>query len=63
LDARARFFPNAERLVVAYANSRTYLWDLRPQALERRACQVAGRTLSKPEQQQFVGSAYRPVCR
>jgi WD40 repeat protein len=61
-SALAKFFPGSEQLVVPYSTGRTYIWDVRPRSLERRACQIAGRTLTSDEQREFVGSAYRPVC-
>jgi WD40 repeat protein len=57
------FTPDGSTLVAAYASGRTYLWDIRPAALARRACQVAGRRLTRAEWAEFLpGRDYDPAC-
>ena len=57
------FTPDGSTLVAAYASGRAYLWDIRPAALARRACQVAGRRLTRAEWDEFLpGRDYAPAC-
>jgi hypothetical protein len=50
-------------LIAAYANGDAYRWDMRPEALVRHACEVAGRRLTHVEWQEFLpGRDYAPAC-
>jgi WD40 repeat protein len=57
------FTPDGTHLVAAYDTGRAYIWDIRPGALARHACEVAGRRLTRAEWQEFLpGRAYAPAC-
>ncbi len=50
-------------LVTVQSDGAVYRWDLSLPAWRARACQLAGRRLSRTEWRQYVGTeAYRPVC-
>ena len=62
-DVAAAFVDGGTRLVTLYANGRGYLWDIRPQSWARRACQVAGRTLTRAEWNNALPErTYAPAC-
>jgi DNA-binding SARP family transcriptional activator/WD40 repeat protein len=57
------FTPDGTHLIAAYDTGRAYVWDIRPSALARHACQVAGRRLSRAEWEEFLpGRPYAPAC-
>jgi WD40 repeat protein len=57
------FTPDGTHLIAAYDTGRAYIWDIRPSALARHACQVAGRRLTRAEWQEFLpGRDYAPAC-
>jgi WD40 repeat protein len=57
------FAPHGAFLVAGQENGRAARWDLRPASLNRHACQVAGRQLTRAEWRQFLpGRAYDPAC-
>jgi WD40 repeat protein len=59
----AVFVDGGTHLVSLYDNGRGYLWDVRPQSWARRACEVAGRTLTRAEWQTAVPERdYAPAC-
>jgi hypothetical protein len=53
--------PDRDTLVTAGEDG-LVIWDLRPTTLAERACELAGRNLTKSEWQQFVGGDYRRTC-
>jgi hypothetical protein len=59
----AAFVEGGTHLVTLYDDGRGYLWDLRPQSWARRACEVAGRTLTRAEWQTALPERdYAPAC-
>jgi WD40 repeat protein len=59
----AAFVDGGTRLVTVYDNGRGYLWDIRPQSWARRACQVAGRSLTRAEWNNALPErTYAPAC-
>jgi WD40 repeat protein/DNA-binding SARP family transcriptional activator len=59
----AAFIGGGSRLVAVSDNGQGFLWDIRPSAWMRRACAVAGRTLTRAEWDDALpGSEYRPAC-
>jgi hypothetical protein len=51
-------------LVTIGRDGRGSLWDLRPESWARRACAVAGRTLSRSEWRAALPERdYAPACR
>jgi DNA-binding SARP family transcriptional activator/WD40 repeat protein len=61
--ASAAFVDGGTHLVTVSDDGHGYLWDLRPQAWERRACAVAGRALTRAEWQDVLPErGYAPAC-
>ena len=59
----AGFDPSGAHLVALQANGAGNLWETGPALWERRACAVAGRTLTRDEWQALLpGRPYRPAC-
>jgi WD40 repeat protein len=59
----AAFVEGGTHLVALYDNGRGYSWDVRPQSWARRACDVAGRTLTRTEWQTVLPErGYAPAC-
>jgi WD40 repeat protein len=59
----AAFVDSGRGLVAVYDNGRGYLWDVRPNSWARRACEVAGRTLTRAEWQSALPERdYAPAC-
>jgi hypothetical protein len=59
----AAFVERGTHLVTLYDNGRGYRWDVRPQSWARRACDVAGRTLTRAEWQTALPErGYAPAC-
>jgi cytidylate kinase len=57
------FTPDGTRVIASYETGRAYLWDIRPEALARRACEVAGRPLTRAEWADALpGREYAPAC-
>jgi len=57
------FMPGGTRLIAGYENGSAYRWDLRPRSLNRHACEVAGRQLTRAEWDEFLpGRDYEPAC-
>jgi hypothetical protein len=57
------FLPGDVGLVAGQDDGTTTLWDLRPAALARRACEIAGRRLTHAEwDAALAGRAYAPAC-
>jgi WD40 repeat protein len=62
--ARAAFVAGGTGLVTIGRDGRGSLWDLRPESWVRRACAVAGRTLSLSEWRDALPERdYAPACR
>jgi WD40 repeat protein/DNA-binding SARP family transcriptional activator len=62
-DLAAAFVDGGTHLVTLYDNGRGYLWDIRPQSWARRACRVAGRTLTRAEWNDALPEhTYAPAC-
>jgi WD40 repeat protein len=62
--ARAAFVANGTGLVTIGRDGRGNLWDLRPESWARRACAIAGRTLSGSEWRNALPErGYAPACR
>jgi WD40 repeat protein len=59
----AAFIGGGSRLVAVSDNGQGFLWDIRPSAWMRRACAVAGRTLTRAEWDDALPDReYRPAC-
>jgi len=57
------FSPDGAYLYAFTNAGRQYRWDVRPSSWERRACAIAGRTLTKAEWNDALpGREYRPAC-
>jgi WD40 repeat protein len=57
------FTPDGTHVIASYDTGRAYLWDIRPEALARRACEVAGRPLTRAEWADALpGREYAPAC-
>jgi DNA-binding SARP family transcriptional activator/WD40 repeat protein len=63
VSAEAAFTASGNGIVTVYASGEAFSYDLRPSSWERRACSVAGRSLTREEWAQYLpGRAYRPAC-
>jgi WD40 repeat protein len=57
------FAPGGTQLLAISNGGRGYRWDLRPAEWMRRACTVAGRTLTRAEWDEVLpGREYDPAC-
>ena len=64
VEVGVRFTPDGTHLVAVYDTGRAYLWDVRPPSWLRRACEVAGRTLTRQEWGDVLPDRqYQPACR
>ena len=55
--------PDGHRLLVTHADGRGAVWNVDPMSWARRACAVAGRTLTRNEWEEFLpGRRYAPAC-
>jgi WD40 repeat protein/DNA-binding SARP family transcriptional activator len=62
-DVAAAFINGANRLVTLYDNGQGYEWDIQPRSWARRACQIAGRTLTRSEWNNALPErTYAPAC-
>ncbi len=62
-DTAAAFIDGGNRLVTLQDNGRGYLWDVQPESWAHRACQIAGRTLTRTEWNDALpGRTYAPAC-
>jgi WD40 repeat protein len=62
-DAAAAFVDGGSHLVTIDHNGRGYLWDIQPRSWARRACQIAGRTLTRTEWNDALPErTYAPAC-
>jgi WD40 repeat protein len=61
--ASVRFVRSGAGLLALYEGGRGFVWDLRASAWARRACAVAGRTLTRAEWADALpGQPYKPAC-
>ena len=59
----ATFTPDGSSLVVVYANGHAFVWPATWQAWAARACEVAGRQLTRDEWSAFIPDRpYEPAC-
>jgi WD40 repeat protein len=57
------FTPDDNALIAGYGTGQAIRWDIRPASLIRRACRLAGRTLTREEWAEFLpGRDYDPAC-
>jgi WD40 repeat protein len=62
-DAAAAFVDHGTHLVTLDDTGRGYLWDTRPRAWAQRACEIAGRTLTRAEWTDALPERkYAPAC-
>jgi WD40 repeat protein len=63
VSAEAAFTASGNGIVTVYASGEGFSYDLRASSWERRACAVAGRSLTRAEWAQYLpGRPYRPAC-
>jgi WD40 repeat protein len=56
------FVDNGDTLVTSSWDGSLVFWDLRPSFWQARACELAGRNLTRDEWDQFVSGDYRRTC-
>jgi WD40 repeat protein/DNA-binding SARP family transcriptional activator len=57
------FLPGGSQLAAASPSGSVLMWDVNPASWRTRACSVAGRTLTRPEWDEFLpGRPYQDVC-
>jgi WD40 repeat protein/DNA-binding SARP family transcriptional activator len=62
-DVTAAFVEGGSHVITVYDNGRAYSWDVRPRSWAQRACDIAGRTLTRAEWQDALPNrAYIPAC-
>jgi WD40 repeat protein len=55
--------PDGDAVIAGYDTGQAYRWDIRPATLDRQACLIAGRTLTRAEWDEFLpGRDYKPAC-
>ncbi|HEX2111120.1 MAG TPA: PQQ-binding-like beta-propeller repeat protein [Gaiellaceae bacterium] len=55
--------PDGRRLLETHGNGKGAVWDVDPESWERRACDLANRTLTREEWEAYVsGRPYEPAC-
>jgi hypothetical protein len=55
--------PDDNAVIAGYDTGRAIRWDIRSASLIRRACRLAGRTLTREEWAEFLpGRDYDPAC-
>ena len=55
--------PDGRRLLETHGNGQGAVWDVDPESWERRACDLANRTLTREEWEEFFpGRPYEPAC-
>ena len=63
LNAPLGAFRLLDAVIAGYDTGQAYRWDIRPASLVRQACQIAGRTLTRAEWDEFLpGHDYEPAC-
>ena len=59
----AGFLQGGKQLLALSGTGDGYLWDMRPTAWARRACAVAGRSLTREEWRELLPAHdYQPAC-
>jgi WD40 repeat protein/tRNA A-37 threonylcarbamoyl transferase component Bud32 len=59
----AYFSPDGKSLLTTVSWDRRIVWDVDPQSWKRRACEIANRSLTQEEWDQFLpGRPYKPAC-
>jgi WD40 repeat protein len=59
----ADFSPDGKRLLTAVSWGPRIVWDVDPESWAQRACEIANRTLTQEEWDQFLpGRPYEPAC-
>jgi WD40 repeat protein len=62
-DFKILFYPNSRRLLAISFEGRVTRWDVDPESWKRRACDIAGRNLTRDEWRDFVGNTpYHATC-
>jgi WD40 repeat protein/tRNA A-37 threonylcarbamoyl transferase component Bud32 len=55
--------PDGRRLLETHGNGQGAVWDVDPESWKRRACDLANRTLTREEWEEFLpGRPYEPAC-
>jgi WD40 repeat protein/tRNA A-37 threonylcarbamoyl transferase component Bud32 len=55
--------PDGRLLLETHGNGQGAIWDVDPESWERRACDLANRTLTREEWEEFLpGRPYEPAC-
>jgi WD40 repeat protein len=55
--------PDGRRLLMTASNGQGAVWDIDPESWKQRACEIANRTLTREEWEEFVpGRPYKPAC-
>jgi WD40 repeat protein len=55
--------PDGRRLLMTHGNGEGAVWDVDPESWARRACELANRTLTRDEWDEFLpGRPYEPAC-
>jgi WD40 repeat protein len=63
ISAESAFAPSGDKIVTVYASGQAFSYDLRASSWDKRACAVAGRSLTRAEWAQYLpGRPYRPAC-
>jgi len=58
------FDPSGSHLIALYQRGVGIVWDVDPKLWERRACTVAGHTLTQEEWKDLLPArSYQPTCR
>jgi WD40 repeat protein/class 3 adenylate cyclase len=61
--ATGQWSPTGTQLALLAADGHAFLWDMSPTAWNSRACDIAGRTLTRQEWQEFLPDRpYAPAC-
>jgi WD40 repeat protein len=56
--------PDGRQLLMTLSNGEGAVWDIDPESWKQRACELANRTLTEEEWEQFLpGRPYEPACR
>ena len=62
-DLAAAFAPDGRRLFVVSETGHAWVWDVSPGSWERRACQIAGRSMTQAEWQLYLPERpYHATC-
>jgi WD40 repeat protein len=57
------YAPDGHTLAAGYGEGQIVLWDINPDAWQRRACNLAGRNLTRDEWHQYLGTRpYQRTC-